>query len=196
MSAIETTGNTFISLREFARKMDLNPATVYRAVRRGRIPYEKQGREYSIPWPAAKDAWDKKRDTSKIRRQDEEKAGIDRFGRAVNSNGNGAVAKHAETDPENDDFDLFAERARKEYYLARLRALEYEERKASLVDARQVEDRMFRVSRQIRDALLNIPDRLAPLLAAENDASRCHALIRDELERILGDLVKAWEQPL
>ena len=37
---------------------------------------------------------------------------------------------------------------------------------------------------------------VAPLLAAENDASRCHALIRDELERILGDLVKAWEQPL
>jgi hypothetical protein len=60
-----------------------------------------------------------------------------------------------------------AARAKKEMYLAQLRELEYAVKSGRLVDAEIVRRRVFELARSDRDALLNWPAQVAPLIAAE-----------------------------
>lgn len=57
--------------------------------------------------------------------------------------------------------------AKKEGYQALLRKLEHEVKSARLVDAAAVSSKVFNLARVERDAWLNWPSRIAPLLAAE-----------------------------
>jgi phage terminase Nu1 subunit (DNA packaging protein) len=57
-------------------------------------------------------------------------------------------------------------RQRKESALARLRELEVQTREGALVEREAVNREAFTVGRQIRDQLLNIPDRLAGVLVS------------------------------
>ncbi|MBV6753014.1 hypothetical protein KV580_22075 [Pseudomonas chlororaphis] len=56
---------------------------------------------------------------------------------------------------------------RKENYLALLRQLEYEQKSGSLVDLEVAEKILFEQARASRDAWLNWPTRVGPLLAAD-----------------------------
>jgi len=56
---------------------------------------------------------------------------------------------------------------RKENYLALLRQLEYEQKSGSLVDLEVAEKILFEQARASRDAWLNWPTRIGPLLAAD-----------------------------
>ncbi len=49
----------------------------------------------------------------------------------------------------------------------------------------------FNVLRVLRDRTLNLPDRLAPLLAAETDPKRVRELLDVELRQILTDAAEA-----
>ena len=60
-------------------------------------------------------------------------------------------------------------RAVRESYLARLAKIDFEERTEKLVSADEVRVAAFNRFRQFRDGMLNIPDRLAAVLAAETD---------------------------
>ena len=51
--------------------------------------------------------------------------------------------------------------------MARLAKIDFEERSAKLVSADEVKVAAFNRFRQFRDGMLNIPDRLAAVLAAE-----------------------------
>ena len=64
-------------------------------------------------------------------------------------------------------------RAVREHYQARLAKIDYEERMAKLVSGDEVQVAAFNKFRQFRDAMLNIPDRLAAMLAAETEAAKC-----------------------
>jgi hypothetical protein len=55
----------------------------------------------------------------------------------------------------------------KEIELARLRRLDRQSREGELVLASVVQDTVFRCAREDRDALMNLPARIAPLIAAE-----------------------------
>jgi hypothetical protein len=48
--------------------------------------------------------------------------------------------------------------------------------------------RAFRIGRQIRDGMLNIPDRLAAIIAAEPDGDTIRALLTAEIEEVLAVL--------
>ena len=72
-----------------------------------------------------------------------------------------------------------AQRA-KAVYDAELKRLELEERKGTLVNAAEVTSKTFSLARQLRDSLLVLADRLAPVLAAVDDAAECHRLLREE----------------
>lgn len=54
--------------------------------------------------------------------------------------------------------------------------------------AREVEESAFNSARITRDAILNIPDRIAALLAAESDAMQVHKILTEELRRALENL--------
>lgn len=73
-----------ISIREFAKRMEIGYSTARRAVQRGRISSKGKGRNLKLKWPAARSEFLKNREVPKVREKDEEKVGLDRFGRQVN----------------------------------------------------------------------------------------------------------------
>jgi hypothetical protein len=83
---------------------------------------------------------------------------------------------------------LAQSKAVREAYLARLAKLDFEERSGKLVSAEEVKISAFKLARQIRDALMNIPDRVSPELAAETNAAKIHARLHREVREALAAL--------
>jgi hypothetical protein len=60
--------------------------------------------------------------------------------------------------------------------------------RGELIPADEVKKAMFAKGRIIRDCILNIPDRVAPLLLNKSDASEIHAVLMHELREVLKEL--------
>ncbi len=82
-------------------------------------------------------------------------------------------------------------RAAREAYLARLAKLDFEQRSGKLVDADEVRAQVFGLGRRLRDALLGLPDRLAPVLTGRTDQSEVHRLLTAEIMKCLAELSAA-----
>jgi hypothetical protein len=82
-------------------------------------------------------------------------------------------------------------RAVRENYLARLARMDFEERTKKLVSRDAVQVAAFNRYRRYRDGMLNIPDRLAAVLAAEADPRRVHELMSMEIRKALTDFSDA-----
>jgi hypothetical protein len=78
-----------------------------------------------------------------------------------------------------------------EKYKAQKAKLDYEKEAGTVIKTQLVRDEWARIAVQLRKSVLGIPDRVAPLVAAEDDARRCWALIDYECRLILEDLVDA-----
>lgn len=82
-------------------------------------------------------------------------------------------------------------RAIKEAYHARLAKLSYEEKSGALVRTDNVKIAWFNILRVMRDRLLNMPDRMAPLLSAETEPKQVRELLDAELRLVLDDAADA-----
>jgi hypothetical protein len=82
-------------------------------------------------------------------------------------------------------------RAVREHYQARLAKLEFEEKTAKLIAADEVKIASFNLFRQFRDQMLNLPDRLAAMLAAESEAAKCYEILATEIRKALNDFADA-----
>lgn len=90
-----------------------------------------------------------------------------------------------------DDADVIsyaAEKARRERAAANLAELDYKKRIGQLGELDAMHRKAFQVARQVRDSLTSMPDRLAPVLAAERDEARVHGLLLEEITRVLDEL--------
>lgn len=87
--------------------------------------------------------------------------------------------------------DLNESRARREHYQAELAKLEVDHRRSELVAADAVKKEAFSVAKTVREALINIPDRVANLLAAETDATAIHMALTQEITQALEGLANA-----
>ena len=83
---------------------------------------------------------------------------------------------------------LAANRAIKEMYAARLQKLEFEERSKKLVPYDQLKLQLSKLHLTVRDNLRTIPDRIAPLVAAETDPAKIHSIITNEIRDCLEGL--------
>ncbi len=79
-------------------------------------------------------------------------------------------------------------RRRKEVALARLRELELAERAKLLLPSNEVRSVWVVVAGKLRDAVLGIPDKLAPAVAAAADAREVRNILMQECEAILRTL--------
>lgn len=70
----------------------------------------------------------------------------------------------------------------------KLLKLETAEKEQSLISAEKVRETLFRKGRVIRDAFLNLPDRVASVLATMEDAREIHMLLTKEIRAILEEL--------
>lgn len=73
-------------------------------------------------------------------------------------------------------------------FQAKLRRLEFEAREGKLINAEEARLTITDAVRRHRDGLLTVPDRLAPVLAAEPDSRKVHDLLRAELLRYLTEV--------
>jgi hypothetical protein len=87
--------------------------------------------------------------------------------------------------PIEDDGDIFGSSQYNKacavyaHFQVRLAKLQFEERSGALVRADEVRTSVFNLYRGYRDRLLNLPDRLSAMLAAETDAVSIHQVLAD-----------------
>jgi hypothetical protein len=79
-------------------------------------------------------------------------------------------------------------RAIREAYAARLTRLEFDQRSGKLVDKAELKMRLAKLHMAVRDALRTIPDRVAPIVAAEKDQVKIHAMLLKEIGQALEGL--------
>jgi len=92
--------------------------------------------------------------------------------------------------PEDQIPGLDVSRERKEHYNAEIARLQALKEREDLVPTADVKRQAFSLGRQIRDNVMGIPDRVAPLLAAAQDSREVHRLLTEELRtalRVLAD---------
>jgi hypothetical protein len=73
-------------------------------------------------------------------------------------------------------------------YKAALMKIELDEKTGRLVDSEQVKVAAFNSARAVRDSLLNITDRISPILAAEKDQNRVAEILTAEIKTALEGL--------
>jgi hypothetical protein len=74
-----------------------------------------------------------------------------------------------------------------EHFRAKLAQLEYQERIGALIPKDEVKVAAFNKFRQFRDHMLNIPDRVAAVVAAESEAAKCYEVLATEVRRALNE---------
>jgi len=87
--------------------------------------------------------------------------------------------------PDAEGADYWTSRARREAAEARKSELQLAELCGELVRAADVRAAMDKRLVGLREAILQIPSRLAATVAAESDQQRCHRLIEQEMHDLL-----------
>lgn len=161
----------YVSQSEFARLFNVSTTEIVHSWQSGRIARVRRGGKYMI-------------DT---------KTEAPRFA---------ATAKHISTrtpspailagagtdDTDNPVFNAFNSKQEQEKYKALRLKLDYEKEMGELVPLSKIQGEWAHVAVLVRKAIMNIPDRLAPIVAAEEDARRCWAVLDVECRTILEDL--------
>ena len=86
---------------------------------------------------------------------------------------------------------LSQSRAVREAYLARLAKLDFEERSGELIRVESVRSALASLVSSTREAILQVPARVAPVLAVENDPARLHDVLMEELQQALSQLASS-----
>lgn len=169
-----------LALTAYARHRGVSHVAVLKAIKAGRIQKNSDG---TIDVAKADAAW--ARNTNQAQQRKPAKHSAPQ--RQQTRNHVDAESGAGGTTPINNGPDFAQSRAVKEAYNARLAKLEYEEKSGALVRVDSVKVAWFNVLRVLRDRMLNLPARLAPMLATETDAKRVRELLDTELRQILND---------
>jgi hypothetical protein len=188
---------------EFAKAKGVTPAAVTFAIRSGRLSgavVTENGREM-IDLDLGLELWDRntaRNNNAKVGAADGRTAGPAQRRRTPPV----AVAAPAaappmdqlrayiEALPEDAIPDLNESRARREHYQAEKAKLEALQGRGELVPVAEVRAEAFNLARSIRESMMAIPARLAPMVAGTADTRQCHHLIEQELRialRVLSD---------
>lgn len=180
--------NDYMTLNKYARHRGISTTAVRKAIREGRITAKKKkrgrGYEYMIDPDVVDRQWAENTDESKplnsVSRDPQHRTNPDNPKVPIGDQQIGASYAKA--------------RAAREGYQARLVKLEYEEKSGKLVNADEVKVANFNAARIARDTLMNIPDRLAPVLAGKNDSNEIHKLLSEEIKRTLEELCNSLQR--
>ena len=161
-----------MTLRAYARHRGCALSTVQAAISRGRI---KQGRDGLIEQEAADRSWALR--TEQNRKQ--------RPGPSPNGDPKKRAGREARGDVLDEQF--WKAKTARETYAARLAELEFQRRAGMSLPIEEFERAGYAAGRRVHDALVNLGDRLGPVVAglAPADAIK---LINDECARILDEL--------
>ncbi|MBF0399659.1 MAG: hypothetical protein HQL90_02710 [Magnetococcales bacterium] len=180
-----------ISIRSYARQRDVTEGAVRKAVKSGRIPIEADG---TIDPAKANVAWE--RNTSPAQQRKPEPVLVRPAPDPTPAKPPLPSVRQPSQRPAEQDAgpsvagmpNYQMSRAVRETYNAKLTRLDYEERTGKLLNAEDVAKEAFALARRVRDRLLNIPSRMASVLASETDSKTIEAMLSQELRIALEEL--------
>lgn len=151
-----------------------------KAIKDGRIT---RGSDGKIDPDKADAEWKAHSDPSQVEAQNAGKTAV---------SGKRQLRKEAVSDLSQSEGPTYIQsRAIRELYVARLRKLEYEEKASRLISTDKVSVRWFNLSRQLRDQILSVPNRIDAMVAAENDRFKVNQIITEEITRVLEEFSKS-----
>lgn len=173
----------YVSVRAFSRFVGCSDVAVREGIEKGRLVESLRMTEKGYPeveLEIGKREWEDNRDPAATL--------------AMGLNGNNG--QHEELNGADEliagkNLSFASQRAEREKWAAKMAQLSYEERAGTLVEASKVRKESFALGRQIRDAMMNIPDRVATELAAEQDATKIHNRLAEEIRIALRGVVDA-----
>jgi phage terminase Nu1 subunit (DNA packaging protein) len=166
-----------VNSAEFAESQGFSRPYVTKLVQQGVIVRDAKGR---IDKDAAVAALAARREPAKALRR----------GRAPK---NGDSDLGAAGGPEPLSTMLLKSRIKTEVERGKLAELDRKQREGNLVERSEVEEAAFASGRTVRDALMNIPARVASLYAAETDSQKIQQNLEDEIRNVLIDLNRETE---
>ena len=175
----------FLSLREYARHRGCDPKAVRTALQSGRITAEREGKEWRIDAVKADAEWDENTQHGKPKGRQSKEAILSVAGDSGHQKPESGEITPAEA------FKRFnIANAKEKEFKARLAELECGRQSGELVDAAKVRATAFAMMRQVRDAMLDIPNRCSADLAAETDDFEVHQKHTAEIKIALRTLAE------
>ena len=155
--------------KEYAKHRNVSGAMVTKYLQQGMIPSAiRKGRKWVI------DAEQADKDLQERLQVPDSKPNVQKLNLATG---------HQQSLP-----SLAANRAIREMYAARITKLEFEERSKKLVPLDELKLQLAKLHLVVRDNLRTIPDRIAPIVAAETDQAKIHSIILQEIRQCLEGL--------
>ena len=182
---METIEN-WVSLREFSRNRGVRLAAVQKAIESGRVTAVKRGntgRLAGIEMNRATLEWNRNTDPDQAAR-----AGNLTLPPTDELQFDSPAPSTAQPADDAVNASYLASRARRQEIEAKTAELEYAKALGQLVSSEELKRVNGRRYRALRDMLLNIPDRISTVVAAERDPARVHAAMTVELKRVLNEL--------
>jgi phage terminase Nu1 subunit (DNA packaging protein) len=168
-----------VTSAEFAKLQGFSRPYVTKLVQQGVIERDANGH---IDKDAAAAALTARRDPAKALRR----------GRTLNGDVSGPSAVGGQASEALSTL-MLKSRIKTEVERGKLAELDRKQREGELVERSDVEEAAFSNARRVRDALMNIPARVASLYAAETDPQKIHQNLEDEIRTILIDLIDEKE---
>lgn len=110
----------------------------------------------------------------------------DPFRKQVKGSSKAVTAKKpVKASKDTSDLSYHDARTLRERIKAKKEQVEYDLLIGKLVDSEDVKIAAFNRGRALRDSILNIPDRISPILAAETDTRKVHQILFKELRTAL-----------
>ena len=176
----------YVSQRAYARHRGVSHKSVQKAVASGRLAGAVRA-DGKIDPVAADRAWAANTDVTKPRNS---VSGDPKHRRAPGAPPTPARSRGDAGEPSDPglgvtDRGYTAARAMREAFAAKTAKLEYERLSGKLVEVDEVRRGAFEVGRRVRDSVLSIPDRIAPILAGLTDVNEIHRALMKELREAL-----------
>lgn len=188
---------TIASKSEYAAMRGWSPANVTKLLKAGRLVTTPDGKRIMVE--ASDERIRETADPAKEgvrRRWAEEKAEQD-----VHQHTRADAPPPADDQDETSYYDFQSARAKRETHLAKLAEYEEQLKAGKLLQADRVTKALTDNAAAMRAALERLPDRLAPVLAAESDPDAVYALLEteignliDELRRVATELPRAMSE--
>jgi len=84
---------------------------------------------------------------------------------------------------------LIKTQIRKETAITKIKELDLAEKSGKLINSEKVRECAFDAARQVRDSMLNIPDRVSAILSSERDEIKVREILTREIREALKELV-------
>lgn len=166
-----------ISIRAYAARKGISDTAVRKAIKSGRITLTKNGK---INPTLADRQWEANTDPAQVYAI-KENSSASPSSETISSNSGGIGVSYQQS------------RAIREAYEARLKKLEFDERTGKLIPTEIVQREAFNAARKTRDMILNVPDKVIPLLIGRTDIHEMKEILRKELLRTLENLANLFD---